>query len=73
MTTEQQDTEEYKAQKKKQFLEEIAAWKPTIAEQELFNDDKYWEQSQEEAVQKLDKRIGWNDGNGNGGGNGKGQ
>ncbi|MGH9982982.1 MAG: hypothetical protein ACRD8W_03400 [Nitrososphaeraceae archaeon] len=68
----EQETEEYKEQKKKEFLETITAWKPSIAEKELFNDRDYWELSAQQALEEQNKKIGWNNGNGGGNGNGKG-
>jgi len=69
----EQETEEYKAQKKKEFLDTIAGWKPSVEEQELYNDDAYWEQSAQQALDEQDKKLGWNNnGGGNGSGNGKG-
>ena len=62
-----EENKESKEQKRKELLEAIQSWKPSMAEQELFNDEDYWEQSAEEAVKELDKKLGWNnDGNGNG-------
>ena len=54
-----EENKEFKEQKKKELLEAIQSWNPSMAEQELYNDEDYWDQSAEEAVKKLDKKIGW--------------